>query len=78
MPTARFFKSSREKDQRLIWQTYLKKAGTYSASMDGIFGTMSSKALEAATGETQRNLVAWDKLFSKYGPLDASYVGVQP
>ena len=78
IPTGLFFKSSLEKDQGLIWQTYLKKAGTYSASMDGIFGTKSLDALEAATGIRERNIQAWDKLYSKYGSLADNYLTPLP
>jgi peptidoglycan LD-endopeptidase CwlK len=70
IPTNQFFKQSIEKDNGLIWQKYLVKAGTYSKAMDGIFGTESLKALKAATGEDIRNLKAWDKLIDQFGVLE--------
>jgi peptidoglycan LD-endopeptidase CwlK len=67
IPLASFFKGSIQKDNGCIWQTYLKLAGTYTGELDGIFGEGSAKALKAATGETERNLKAWDILFAKFG-----------
>jgi peptidoglycan L-alanyl-D-glutamate endopeptidase CwlK len=67
IPMNVFFKSNIQKDMGLIWQKYLVKAGTYNKSLDGIFGDESLKSLKAATGETQRNLAAWDKLYNKFG-----------
>ncbi|CAN5135010.1 hypothetical protein BH09BAC1_BH09BAC1_00970 [soil metagenome] len=64
-----YFKSNLEKDNGYIWQLYLQKAGTYTGAMDGLFGPASIKALKAETGEAERNLKAWDKLYAKYGPL---------
>jgi hypothetical protein len=74
MPPSAFFKSSLEKDQGFVWQTYLTMAGTYSGVLDGIFGTNSLKALKEATGEDTRNLAAWDKLFTKFGKLDSQFL----
>ncbi|MEI9946088.1 MAG: M15 family metallopeptidase [Chitinophagaceae bacterium] len=65
MPTNIFFKSNIEKDNGLIWQKYLTKAGTYTGVLDGIFGPKSIQALKDATSESERNLKAWDKLFGK-------------
>lgn len=70
IPTNKFFKSNIEKDCGLIWQKYLVKDGTYSKSLDGIFGPESLKALKESTGEDIRNLAAWDKLFGKFGILE--------
>jgi len=70
IPTAKFFKNNIEKDIGLIWQKYLVKAGTYSKSPDGIFGPESLKALKVATGESERNLASWDKLFGQFGVLE--------
>ena len=70
MPTALFFKGSLEKDQGYVWQTYLHKAGTYVGAMDGIFGTNSILSLKKATGEEQRNLKAWDKLYNLFGKIE--------
>lgn len=67
IPASKFFKSNIEKDCGLIWQKYLVKAGTYSKALDGIFGPASLEALKEATGETERNMVAWDKLFAQFG-----------
>ncbi len=64
-----YFKSNLEKDSGYIWQLYLQKAGTYKGVLDGLFGPASLKALKEATGEDQRNLKAWDKLYAKYGLL---------
>ncbi|RYF90356.1 MAG: M15 family peptidase [Chitinophagaceae bacterium] len=69
MPNNLFFKNNLEKDQGLVWQYYLQKAGTYQGAMDGIFGTASFLSLKKATGEEQRNLKAWDKLYAAYGAL---------
>lgn len=69
MPGNLFFKNNLEKDQGLVWQHYLQRAGTYQGAMDGIFGTGSILSLKRATGEEQRNLKAWDKLYNKYGAL---------
>lgn len=74
MPPSLFFKNSLEKDQGFVWQTYLKKAGTYDGNMDGIFGTKSIDALKAATGQDRRNLAAWDILYNQFGKLDAAYL----
>lgn len=73
MPTALFFKNSLEKDQGYIWQSYLVKAGTYFGAMDGIFGTNSILSLKKATGEEERNLKAWDKLYNMFGVLDIDF-----
>jgi hypothetical protein len=70
IPSGKFFKSNIEKDSGLIWQKYLVKAGTYNKAMDGIFGPESLKALTEATGESERNLAAWDKLFERFGVLE--------
>ncbi len=73
MPPALFFKNSLEKDQGYVWQAYLQKAGTYVGAMDGIFGTNSILSLKKATGEEQRNLKAWDKLYNLFGKLDIDF-----
>lgn len=73
IPPSLFFKNSVEKDQGLIWQTYLQKAGTYSGAMDGIFGTNSNIALLKATGQERRSLEAWDILYKKFGVLGDNY-----
>lgn len=70
MPKTAFFKNNIDKDNALVWQQYLQKAGAYSGAMDGIFGPSSIKALQEVTGQTSRNLQAWDALYSKYGQLD--------
>ena len=67
IPLARFALQSIEKDNGLIWQKYLAKDGTYTRSQDGIFGQHSIDALVASTGQTERNVAAWDILFGKYG-----------
>jgi peptidoglycan L-alanyl-D-glutamate endopeptidase CwlK len=69
IPSSLFFKNNIQKDCGLIWQQYLKKAGTYTKSLDGIFGIESHKALKAATGEDTRNMKAWDKLFDRFGVI---------
>lgn len=69
IPTNKFFKSNIIKDSGYVWQQYLVKAGTYKGALDGIFGPGSLKALKEATGETERNLKAWDKLYAKFGVL---------
>ncbi|MEI9810306.1 MAG: hypothetical protein WDO16_21890 [Bacteroidota bacterium] len=70
IPTGKFFKGNIEKDGGLIWQKYLVKAGAYTKAMDGIFGPESLKALKQVTGENERNLIAWDKLFEQFGLLE--------
>ena len=72
MPPGLFFKNSLEKDQGLVWQLYLQKAGKYNSAMDGIFGTNSAIALQKATGYERRNLEAWDILYEKFGSLSAA------
>ena len=69
IPSTQFFKNSIQRDSGLVWQQYLVKAGTYTKSLDGIFGTESHKALKAATGEDTRNMAAWDKLFARFGVM---------
>jgi peptidoglycan LD-endopeptidase CwlK len=69
IPGSQFFKNNIQKDIGLIWQKYLVKAGTYNKAMDGIFGAESLKALKEATGENERNLAAWDKLFDQFGTV---------
>ncbi len=54
------------KDSAMIWQRYLQKSGFYKGAIDGIFGPASLKALKEETGEAERNVVAWRKLFDKY------------
>ena len=44
--------------------------GTYTGTMDGIFGENSLKALKKTTGKSIRNIKAWDKLFDKFGVLN--------
>jgi len=61
---AKFFQKNIEKDNGFVWQALLIKAGTYHDAHDGIFGQHSLDALKAATGETERNMKAWDKLRS--------------
>lgn len=56
------FQNDLEKDNGFTWQQYLIKAGTYDGVLDGIFGPKSMMALKAATGESERNMKAWDKL----------------
>ncbi len=73
MPPSLFFKNNLEKDQGFVWQTYLNKAGTYSGAMDGIFGTGSNLSLKKATGEEQRNLKAWDKLYTLCGTMPINF-----
>jgi peptidoglycan L-alanyl-D-glutamate endopeptidase CwlK len=67
IPTAVFFQKNIEKDNGLIWQNYLQKAGTYHGVLDGLFGPKSIEALKAATGQSERNRQAWDNLFEAHG-----------
>lgn len=67
IPLSKFRFQSIEKDNGYIWQTYLAKDGTYTHSLDGIFGQNSINALQQSTGQTERNVAAWDILFNKYG-----------
>lgn len=69
IPANKFFKSSIERDSALLWQRYLALAGTYTGAMDGFFADKSVKALKDATGETSRNIKAWDVLFDRFGSL---------
>jgi hypothetical protein len=69
IPANKLFKSNLAKDSGYIWQQYLKKAGTYNGELDGIFGPGSLKALKDATGESDRTLKAWDKLYAQFGIL---------
>jgi len=58
IPLDRFSLQSMEKDNGLIWQTYLAADGTYTRPMDDIFGARSIEALLASTGQTERNVAA--------------------
>ena len=69
IPPHIFFENDINKDNGYIWQQYLKKAGTYKGVLDGIFGPKSIAALKAATGETSRNMAAWDKLYEGHGVI---------
>ena len=71
MPATSFFKNNIDKDSGLMWQKYLLKAGTYSGAMDGIFGPTSVRSLLETTGESTRNLTAWDKLVDQFGLLES-------
>ncbi len=53
-----------------IWQCYLAKEKAYTGALDGYFGTLSQKALLAVTGEKERNIKAWNQLFTLYGILE--------
>ena len=63
------FKSSFIKDVALQWQRYLKMSGSYSDSLDGIFGSNSKKALKVVTGFDERTPEAWEALFRQFGPF---------
>ena len=39
-----------------------------------IFGPGSLEALRVATGQTERNLKAWDVLFAAHGVIEKSWV----
>jgi peptidoglycan LD-endopeptidase CwlK len=69
IPYTRFFQRNIEKDNGFIWQQYLLQAGTYTGVMDGLFGPKSITALQAATGEEERNRKAWDLLWERWGGL---------
>jgi len=69
IPKRIFFENDINKDNGYIWQQYLKKAGTYKGVLDGIFGPKSIAALKAATGESTRNMAAWDKLYEGHGVI---------
>lgn len=62
VPSEIFFQHNIEKDNAMLWQTLLYKAGTYFGEIDGIFGYWSTKALATATGQKLRSLIAWDML----------------
>lgn len=62
VPVDVMFQHNIEKDNAALWQTLLRKAGTYFGKIDGIFGHWSTTALEAATGYQSRNTAAWDIL----------------
>ncbi len=59
IPADIMFQHNIEKDNAMIWQTLLRKAGTYVGEIDGIFGYWSINALAAATGYQSRNMAAW-------------------
>ena len=63
------FEGDRRKGSAIVWQTYLRLAGTYTGKMDGLFGPMSQDALEAATGSRVRNRTTYRQLFEKFGRL---------
>lgn len=69
MPSTLFFKNNIERDTAWLWQNYLAKAKTYAGALDGYFGAISKKALFDATGEQERNIKAWNKLFTTFGIL---------
>lgn len=62
MPPDVTFQHNIEKDNAMLWQTLLQKAGTYFGKIDGIFGVWSTTALIALTGQQFRNTIAWDIL----------------
>jgi peptidoglycan L-alanyl-D-glutamate endopeptidase CwlK len=66
IPVSKFF-GSIEKDNGLLWQKYLQMDGSYTKSMDGLFGPGSIEALYQSTGERERNVKAWDILWAKHG-----------
>lgn len=39
--------------------------------LDGIFGEHSKAALQALIGTTERTPDAWEKLYTKYGPIES-------
>lgn len=70
IPLTRFFQGSIQKDVARQWQKYLRRAGTYTKALDGIFGPASTDALEAETGQRERNIKTWELLFNKFGPVE--------
>lgn len=66
------FKSSFIKDVALQWQRYLKMSGSYTDSLDGIFGKNSKKALKEVTGFDGQSPEAWKSLFRQFGPLTSN------
>lgn len=70
MPAKLFFKNSIERDSAWVWQRYLAEAKAYTGALDGYFGALSKKALLDVTGEQERNIKAWDKLFTLSGVLE--------
>lgn len=74
IPSSKFFQRNMEKDNGLIWQNYLIKSGAYKGVEDGIFGPKSIAALKDVTGETERNIMAWDQLYQSYGSSETTSV----
>ena len=69
----RLFKNSLDLDEGLQWQKYLFEGGalTNPEDLDGIFGERSKAALQALVGTGERTPDAWEKLYTKYGPIES-------
>lgn len=69
IPRKFLFKESRIKGSAIVWQTYLRMAGTYHGKMDGDFGPISRAALRQVVGTDERNRTTYEFLFRKFGML---------
>ena len=72
IPKELFFKQSFDRDEALQWQKYLFHAGALSNpdELDGFFGQNSAAALNKVIGTRERTPEAWEKLFTKFGPIE--------
>jgi hypothetical protein len=73
IPLNRLFKNSLDLDEGLQWQKYLFEGGalTNPEDLDGIFGQDSKAALLTLIGTSERTPDAWEKLYTKYGPIES-------
>jgi hypothetical protein len=73
IPLKQLFKSDLELDEALQWQKYLFHGGALKQKedLDGLWGKISTDALEAVTGSRERNPETWETLFEKFGPSEA-------
>lgn len=69
LPVGLMFKQSQLKEIGRLWQLYLQLDGTYTGSLDGIFGEKSLKSLKESTQQNEMNMAAWDVLCNRHGLL---------
>ena len=69
IPRSLLLDRNRKKGSAIVWQTYLRMAGTYQGEMDGLFGPMSRRALKAAVGSDRINRDTYRILFERFGAL---------
>lgn len=72
IPKERLFKNDFTKDEALQWQKWLFHAGNLGdeGELDGVWGEHSASALEKTVGTRERSPESWEKLFSRFGPIE--------